>query len=77
METILDLQKKEVINVHTGARLGFVNDVLIDIENGKIISIKVPSSTKVFNLFGKDEDFIIPWENIKKIGDDIILISED
>ena len=76
METISDLQKKEVINIHTGARLGFVNDVNIDVESGRIVSLRVPSSSKAFGIFSKYEDYIIPWEKIKKIGDDIILISE-
>lgn len=76
METISDLQKKEVINIFTGERLGFVYDVEIDSENGKISALKVPASTKMFNLFGKNEDYVIPWEKIKKIGNDIILVTE-
>ena len=75
METISDLQKKEVINVTSGARLGFVYDADIDMESGKIISLRVPVSSKGFNLFAKTEDYIIPWENIKKIGNDMILVT--
>jgi len=76
METIADLQKKEVINVISGARLGFVYDVDIDIENGKIAALRVPANNKFFSVFGKNEDYVIPWENIRKIGNDIILITE-
>ena len=76
METIADLQKKEVININDGTRLGFVYDVEIDINSGKIVSLFVPKNNKMWNMFGKPEDYTIPWEKIKRIGDDIILISE-
>ena len=76
METITDLQKKEVINIETGERLGFVYDVDIDLSCGKIASLRIPASSKIFGIFGKTEDYIIPWDNIKKIGNDIILIKE-
>lgn len=76
METISDLQKKEVINVISGARLGFVYDVDIDLENGKIAALRVPATGKLFSIFGKNEDYVIPWDNIKKIGNDIILVTE-
>lgn len=32
---------------------------------------------RFFGLFGREEDFIIPWEAIDKIGDDIILVRHD
>ena len=75
MDTFLDLQKKEVINAIDGTRLGFVSNIDIDIEKGIVTAIRIPSSSKVFNLFGKSEDHIINWDRIKKIGDDIILID--
>ena len=75
MDSFLKLQKKEVINAHDGTRLGYVSDIDIDPENGSIMAIRIPSSTRAFNLFGKTEDHIIEWERIKKIGDDIILIN--
>lgn len=75
METFISMQKKEVINAHDGTRLGYVSDIDIDMDKGEITAIRIPSSTKVFNFFGKNEDYIIEWARIKKIGDDIILIN--
>lgn len=75
MTRIADLQEKEVINIRDGIRLGFVSDVEIDTVNGCILSIIVPSSCKVFGIFGTEQEYIIPWCNIKKIGDDIILVD--
>lgn len=75
METFLDLTKKEVINIHDGTRLGYVSNIDIDLKEGTITALRIPCSTKVFNLFGKNDDYIITWERIKKIGDDIILVD--
>jgi len=72
-----ELRQKEVINISDGKRLGFVCDVEIDFENGRIESIIIPGSGRLFGLLGKDNEFVIPWERIKKIGEDIILVDMD
>ena len=73
--TIGDLKAKEVIDIHTGNRLGFVYDVEIDIVSGKLVSLVVPGAYKFMGIFGRENDNVIKWEQIKKIGDDIILIE--
>jgi len=73
--TIGDLKSKEVIDIHTGERLGFVHDVEIDVITGRLVSLVVPGAYKFMGLFGRENDTVIKWENIKKIGDDIILIE--
>ena len=70
----LDFKHKEVINITDGKRLGFVQDVTANLETGIITSIIVPGNTKLFNIFSSN-DIVIPWENIKCIGDDIILVE--
>lgn len=72
-----DFRQKEVINVSDGKRLGFVSDVEIDLENGRVEAIILPGVGKLFGLLGKDNEFYIPWEKIKKIGEDIILVDLD
>ncbi len=74
---IADLRCKEVINVCTGFRLGFVGDVTFDIVSGQLTSIVVPGPYKFLGLFGKNGDYVIPWDSIRKIGDDIILVEAD
>ena len=71
----LDFKHKEVINIADGKRLGFVQDVTADLESGLITSIIVPGNAKLFNVFSKDSDIVIPWQNIKCIGDDVILVE--
>ena len=70
----LDFKHKEVINITDGKRLGFVQDVTADLETGTITSIIVPGNNKLFNVFASN-DIVIPWESIKCIGDDIILVE--
>ena len=73
--SVNDLKAKEVINISDGARLGYVSDVEIDLSEGKLISLIIEGSYKLMGLFGKTTDIVIKWENIKKIGNDIIVID--
>jgi len=56
---------------------GFVQDVCADLESGSITSIIVPGSNKMFNVFSGVNDIVIPWQQIKCIGDDVILVEID
>ena len=73
MSTIAELQRKEVIDICDGTRLGYVCDVEFDTDKGIITALRVPGRAGMFPIFGKNEDIVIPWACIKKIGDDIIL----
>ncbi len=71
----LDFKHKEVININNAKRLGYVQDVTADLETGIITSIIVPGNNKIFNMFSGNNDIVIPWTNIKCIGEDIILVE--
>jgi len=70
-----DLKVKEVINIIDGKRLGAITDIEIDVESGKLTSIVVPGNGRFLGLFGRNEDIVIPWEKISKIGCDVILVE--
>lgn len=72
---IADLRCKEVINIHTGMRMGFVSDILVNTVTGQVVSLIIPGPCKFFGLFCRESDFVVPWECIRRIGDDIILIE--
>lgn len=72
---IADLRCKEVINIHNGFRLGFVCDVIVNVITGHLVAILVPGPCKFFGIFGREDDFLIPWDCIRRIGDDIILVD--
>lgn len=71
----LDFKHKEVINITDGRRLGFVQDVTANLETGTITSIIVPGNSKLFNIFSSGNEIVIPWDKVKCIGDDLILVK--
>ncbi|KHD86208.1 YlmC/YmxH family sporulation protein [Heyndrickxia ginsengihumi] len=75
MIRISDFQIKDVVSVSDGRKLGNVVDIDINLDIGKVESIVVGGgSGKVFGLFGKEEEIVVPWSNIVKIGTDVILV---
>ncbi len=70
-----DLRYKEVIDVHTGFRLGYVCDGEFDDREGRFISLITPGKTKLFGLLGREDDYVLPWSSIARIGTDIILVD--
>lgn len=72
---ISDLRDKQVICVCNGIALGPVCDVEFDTSCGKLISIVVFGRCRCMGLFGREEDIIIPWNEIKVIGPDTILVG--
>ena len=55
--------------------LGNIGDIEINLETGKIEAIVIGSGGKLLGFFGKEEDVVIPWNNIVKIGTDVILVD--
>lgn len=72
---LTDLRHKEVISACNGARIGFVDDVIVDTKTACVVSFVIFGRMSLFGLFGKSEDYIIPWEKIELIGEDTIIIS--
>ena len=70
-----NFREKEVVNIADGKILGRVSEVEFDVCTGKITAIIVKGEC---GFFGKGKrDFVIPWCNIEKIGEDIILVRVD
>ncbi|KAA9025952.1 YlmC/YmxH family sporulation protein [Niallia endozanthoxylica] len=74
MVRISEFQIKDVVNVADGKKLGNIGDIEINVQTGKIDAIIISGSGKILGFFGKDDDITIPWENILKIGEDVILV---
>ena len=70
-----DLRYKEVIDVHSGYRLGYVCDAEFDDSEGRLISLITPGRAKLFGLLGREDDYVLPWSCIARIGSDIILVD--
>lgn len=70
-----DLQCKEVICISDGRRLGFVSDVQFEMPEGKICAIIVPGPCRMMGMFGRHDDYCIPFDAIRRIGPDIVLVD--
>jgi YlmC/YmxH family sporulation protein len=70
------LRRKEVINISDGCRLGYVGDLELRIPEGDVKALIVFGPCRFFGLFGRGEDFYIPWDCVQRFGDDIILIDK-
>jgi len=75
METLTNLQSKEIVSVDTGARMGYIIDLEIDVDSGLITDIIIGSRSGISHLFNKQEEIVIPWENIITLGNDVILVK--
>ncbi|API93807.1 YlmC/YmxH family sporulation protein [Virgibacillus pantothenticus] len=76
MVRLSELQVKEVIVMDSGKKLGHIHDLEIDTNLGKIVAIIVIPRDKKNGLFGKAEELVIDWQQIIRIGTDVILIKE-
>ncbi|MDU4959728.1 MAG: YlmC/YmxH family sporulation protein [Sporomusaceae bacterium] len=70
-----DLRAKEVINIIDGKCLGNITDIEINVETGRLTAIIVPGHGRFLGFFGRNEEIVIPWEKINKIGLDVILVE--
>ena len=75
MVTTSDLRMKEVINITNGSRIGFVYDFEINLEKSRIEALIVPKEGKFLKIFSREDDYVIPWKKIVKIGQDVILVE--
>ena len=70
-----ELHCKEVICLCDGRRLGFVSDARVELPKGNVSAIIVPGACRFLGLWGRRDDYVIPWCCVKQIGPDIILVD--
>ena len=70
-----DLQTYKVINITDGKNIGNIIDVYVT-EDGQIELFVIETNKSIFSL-NKETDIKIKWNNITKIGEDVILIKTD
>ncbi|MBL4952601.1 YlmC/YmxH family sporulation protein [Neobacillus sp. OS1-32] len=74
MVKISEFQIKDVVNVSDGKRLGNIGDIEINLSTGKIEAVVISGNGRMLGFFGKEDEVVIPWNNIIKIGQDVILV---
>lgn len=66
------------MNLNNGERLGLISDadILFDKETGKIISLLASGKKISFKFLGIDSlEKEVPWDSIRKIGYDMIIVE--
>ena len=72
---ISELQERQIINIADGKCLGSMKDIELDLEEGRICSIVLPGSTGLWGLLQNKDELLIPWENVVRIGVDVVLVD--
>ena len=74
--TLSELRTKEIIDVHDGRRLGRVMDLEFCQKTSRVTALVAPADTTFMqSLRGEKVGLVIPWNQICRIGDDVILVS--
>ena len=72
-----DLKNKQVVCVKDGCVLGFISDIEMNTETGALTSIIIFGKMRFLGFFGLEEDIVIPWEDIKVIGSETVLVNTE
>ena len=70
-----ELQKKDIINIKDGKIVGKIIDVEVDEANGYLIHFVIEKAHIMRNIFSYSEDITVKFTQIKKMGEDVILID--
>ena len=71
-----ELRLKDVVDINRGKKLGYINDVDINVDNGSIKAVIIPSYENIFlKFFLITFDLVINLDDIKKIGEDVVLVD--
>ncbi len=70
-----EVKLKEVINTCNCKKLGCVSDLEVDLCTGRVEAIIVPRCSSVCGFIGSDTCYLIPFECIKKIGENLIFVE--
>ncbi|MBO5252616.1 MAG: YlmC/YmxH family sporulation protein [Clostridia bacterium] len=75
LSRIGDLRNRDVISMRDGVRIGLLGDVELNTESAMLEAIVVYGRPRFFGLFGHEEDYVIPWRDIRMIGEDAVLVD--
>ena len=75
--TLHELNEKDVIQVKTGENLGRIDDIEFDEKSARLTAVVLRGRSHCLGLLGSDEDLVIPWQSIKTIGTDAVMVEPD
>jgi YlmC/YmxH family sporulation protein len=77
MTNYLELLEKDIINIKNGEVIGRFDDVEIDAKTGKITAFYIEEGGRFLGILGKSKTRKIRWEDIIRIGVDVIIVNAD
>jgi YlmC/YmxH family sporulation protein len=68
-----------MVNIYVGMRMGTVgeSDMLVNGQTGEIVSIILPNRGNAFTFWADRQKLVIPWEAVKKVGREVIVVDLD
>ena len=57
--------------------LRLCGDLEVDLESGQVRALVLPGRRRLFGLLGREEDRYIPWDRVRRFGEDIILVEQE
>lgn len=73
--TLLELRKKDVIQLEKGVKLGRADDIRFDAVTERLEGIILFGRPRLLGILGRQQDVFIPWNEIERIGADVILVN--
>ena len=70
-----ELRKKDVIQAVSGDNLGQADDLQFDAVSGSVQALVLHGRPRFFGLLGREPDLLIPWQQIKCIGTDVVMTT--
>ena len=73
--TLRELHEKDVIQCKTGENLGRIDDVTFGESTAQVENVILRGRRRLFGLLGADDDLVIPWQSLKTIGADVVMVD--
>ena len=71
----MQLQERQVVNIADGKCLGNLKDIELNIWTGRIESLILPAINGFWNRLQNSGELVISWDNVVRIGVDVILVD--
>lgn len=72
---ISDLQERQVVNIADGKCLGNIKDIELNLLEGVIQALVLPSPGRFWNMLQHQGELLIPWRKVVRLGVDVILVD--
>lgn len=71
---LTELQNKDIVDIETGKVIGDIIDVSFE-NDGSLSSLIVEKKKFLISMFSSKDEIEVKWNQVKKIGEDVILIE--